>query len=151
MRSFLRPVARWVLLYAVVELAAAALLVWALGLGWALVVMAAVFLAGVLLSASQVKDAVRTRRSPQVTLADGVLVGAGSFLVFLPGVVSTAAGALMLAPPTRGAMRPAAQAMLTRGLVRRVNLDYLGPRRSDYIDGEVIDGEIAIPNLPAVR
>lgn len=151
MRSSLHPVARWVLLYAVVELAAAALLIWALGLGWALVVMAVVFAAGVLLSASQVKGAFRTRRSPQAALADGVIVAAGSFLVFLPGVVSTAAGALMLAPPTRSAMRPAAQAMLTRGLVRRVNVDYLAPRRRDYIDGEVIDGEIATPNLPAVR
>jgi UPF0716 protein FxsA len=154
MRSFLRPFAAWAALYAVVELTAVALLIWAVGLGWALVVLAATFLIGVLLSASQVRGAVTSLkgRSPHAALTDGVLVGIGSFLVFVPGIVSTAAGTLMLAPPTRGAMRPLAQTMLTRGLVGRITLDRR-PRRTDYIDGEVIDAEVVgnYPNLPAVR
>ncbi len=147
-RQTLRSPARYLALYALVEVTALAVLIWTLGLGWALVVLAATFMVGVLLAASQVKAqfaaARRSRTSPQAAVADAVLVGAGSFLVFLPGVLSTAVGIAMLAPPTRGAARPLATALVTRGLVRRI-----GPAgrfgypsgRGDYIDGEVIDGD----------
>lgn len=170
-----RPFLRYAGIYVAVELAALALLIWAAGLGWALVVLAATFLGGVLLAASQVKSQVaavrRSRRNPQGAVADSVLVGLGLFLVFLPGIVSTAAGALMLAPPTRGAMRPLAATMLTRGVTRRIgasgfpggftggfpgaftpNFTTAGvgrPGRGDYIDGEVI-GEV-VEELPVRR
>lgn len=162
----LRPFLRYAGVYIAVEVAAAALLIWAVGLGWALVILAAAFLAGVLLAATQVRGQVaavrRSRRNPPGAVADGVLVGLGSFLVFLPGIVSTAAGALMLAPPTRGAMRPLATSMLTRGVSRRVETlnveQFLGrygaarPGRGDYIDGEVIDADVPAPRrLPARR
>jgi UPF0716 protein FxsA len=158
--SFLRSSARYLGLYAIVEVVALALLIWALGLGWSLVVLAATFMVGVLLAASQVKGQIvaarRTRSNSEAAVADGVLVGVGSFLVFLPGVVTTAAGVLMLAPPTRGAMRPLATTMLTRGVVRRmeslnINITPGGARagHGDYIDGEVI-GEV-VDQLPARR
>ncbi len=158
--SFLRSSARYLGLYAIVEVVALALLIWALGLGWTLVVLAATFMVGVLLAASQVKGQIvaarRTRSNSEAAVADGVLVGVGSFLVFLPGVVTTAAGVLMLAPPTRGAMRPLATTMLTRGVVRRmeslnINITPGGARagHGDYIDGEVI-GEV-VDQLPARR
>jgi UPF0716 protein FxsA len=152
-----RPFLRYAALYVLVELAVFALLVWAVGLGWALVVAAAAFMAGLLLAASQLKGQVaavrRARRNPHGAVTDGVLVGLGSALVLLPGIVSTAVGALMLAPPTRTAMRPLASTMLTRGVARRMaalNVDqFVGPvvgpiveaqtRRGDYIDGEVIE------------
>ena len=73
----------------------------------------------------------------------------------------------MLAPPTRGAMRPLAQMLLTRGLARRFAAVDLTVRstRADVVDGEVIDAEVidaevidadrfgrgVTPNLPAVR
>jgi UPF0716 protein FxsA len=151
MRSLLRRTAAYTATYAAVELAAVALLMWAFGLGWTLVVLAATFGAGVLVSASQVRGQVaglRSRRTPQGAIADGALVGLGSFLVFLPGVVSTAAGVLMLAPPTRAAMRPLAQTLIARGIAGRITL----VRTGQVIDGEVIDGEvIGTPNLPAAR
>lgn len=156
----IRPVLRWVALYALVELVAVALLIWAVGVGWALVVLAATFIVGVVLAATQVKGQVgrgrlllrQARRDPSGAVADGVLVGLGSGLVLLPGIVSTAVGALMLAPPTRSAMRPLASAMLSRGVARRVGVvdidRYLGQftgqftgvggSRGDYIDGEVV-------------
>lgn len=162
----MRPLLRYAALYALVEVVAVGFLIWAFGLGWTLVVVAATFMAGVLLAASQVKGqfagARRARSNPEAAVADGVLVGLGSFLVFLPGVVSTVAGALILAPPTRGAMRPVAGTMLTRGVVRRLgsfsvtsNPD-TGARagRGDYIDGEVIDGDVlrdVSGQLPARR
>lgn len=161
-RPILRSSARFLGLYAFVEVAVLALLIWAIGLGWTLVVLAATFMVGVLLAASQVKGQIvaarRSRAHPEAAVADGVLVGVGSFLVFLPGVVTTAAGVLMLAPPTRGAMRPMAASMLTRGVVRRMdslNINLIpsttGARagHGDYIDGEVI-GEI-VDQLPARR
>ncbi|WP_313674401.1 FxsA family protein [Mycolicibacterium sp.] len=150
----MRPLLRYAALYALVELAAVALLIWAVGLGWTLVVLAAVFLAGVLLAASQLRNQVvgsrlllrQARRNPHGAAADGVLIGIGSLLVLVPGVVSTAVGALMLTPATRSSMRPLAASMVSRGVVRgarAVNLDqFLGSaprvRRGDYIDGEVV-------------
>lgn len=165
-RTFLRSSARYVGLYALVELIAVALLIWALGLGWALVVLAATFAVGIALVASQVRGQFVTVRrgqpSPESAVADGLLVGLGSFLVLLPGMVTTMAGALILAPPTRGAMRPLAATMLHRGVVRRMgslNVTLIpddGARvgRGDYIDGEIIDGEIIdgfSEQLPARR
>jgi len=152
----MRPFLRYAALYALVELAAVALLIWAVGLGWTMVVLAAVFLTGVLLAVTQLKDQVagsrlllrQARRNPHGAAADGVLIGLGSFLVLLPGVVSTAVGALMLVPATRSSMRPLAASMVSRGVVvvrgaRAVNLDqFLGSsprvRRGDYIEGEVL-------------
>lgn len=155
----MRPLLRYAALYALVEAAAVVFMIWAFGLGWTLVIVAATFMVGVLLAASQVKGQFvavrragsnRARSNPEAAVADGLLVGLGSFLVFLPGVVSTAAGALMLAPPTRGAMRPLAATMVTRGVVRRMGSFTIPPNpgtrartgRGDYIDGEVVDGDI---------
>lgn len=151
----MRPLLRYTALYAVIELVAAALLIWAVGLGWTLVLLAATFMLGVLISAAQVKGQVSAvrggRRTPQGAVADGVLVGLGSFLVFLPGIVTTIAGALILAPPSRALMRPAAQSLLTRGLLTRGLLTWgMGrttmpaTRRTDYIDGEVIEDAVAL-------
>ena len=151
----MRPLLRYTALYAVIELVAAALLIWAVGIGWTLVLLAATFMLGVLISAAQVKGQVSAvrggRRTPQGAVADGVLVGLGSFLVFLPGIVTTIAGALILAPPSRALMRPAAQSLLTRGLLTRGLLTWgMGrttmpaTRRTDYIDGEVIEDAVAL-------
>ena len=167
MRQFLRKPARLAVLYLLVELMAVVLLVRTFGWGWTLLVLIVTFLVGAVLASTQLKGQVfalrQTRRNAEGAVADGMLVGLGAFLVFIPGIVSTAAGALMLAPPTRGAMRPLAQTLLTRGIDRRlgsVNLSAFGgpgTGRGDYIDGEVIDGEVTGDesddgdNLPIVR
>jgi UPF0716 protein FxsA len=169
--TVIRPALRYAVAYILVELAVLALLIWAVGLGWTVVLLAATFLVGALLAASQVKGQLaavrRARRNPQGAVADGALVAAGSFLVLVPGILSTAAGALMLAPPTRSAMRPLAASLVSRGVLRQVRVIRLAgyasrvgrpqPRwsypsqpdvdRRDYIDGEVL-GEV-IPRLPA--
>ena len=152
MRSLLRSPARLGALYLLVELAAVVLLIWAFGWGWAILVLIGTFLAGVLLAGTQLKGQLRAlRRAGNVSggaVTDGVLVGLGAFLVVLPGVVSTTAGVLMLAPPTRGAMRPLAANVLTRGIDRRLGATDLsafrgpGGGRGNYIDGEVVDGEV---------
>jgi len=167
MRPLLRYPTRLGALYLIVELSAVVLLVRAFGWGWALLVLIVTFLVGAVLASTQLKGQVaalrHSRRDPQGAVADGMLVGVGAFLVFIPGVVSTAAGVLMLAPPTRGAMRPLASTLLARGIDRRlgaVNLSAFGDpgaARGDYIDGQVIDGEVVGDesdggdNLPIVR
>lgn len=146
----MRPVMRYVALYVAVEFLAVVLMVWAIGVGRTLLVLAAGFVVGVVLAGSQLKGQVgairQRRRTPQGAVADGVLVGLGSFLVFLPGLVSTVAGALMLAPPTRAAMRPLAAGLLDRGIMRTVgSVNFTRFERpagyGDYIDG-YIDGEV---------
>ena len=143
-------------LYVVVELAAAAALFWAVGPGWAVAVLLATFLLGLVLVGSQFRRQVAALRlargNPQGAVADGLLVGLGGVLMLIPGLVSSALGALMLLPPTRSAVRPLAAAMLARGVTRRMgamNLDsvfpgsvFPGGARGGYIDGEVVDGEV---------
>ena len=150
----MRPLLRYAGLYALVELAVLAALTWSIGLGWTLLVLLVTSVVSVALAGSQVKRQLarlqRTRTNPQGAMADGMLVALGTFLVFIPGLVTTALGALMLMPPTRGAMRPLAASLLTRGITRRVGVVNLtAPGRGfapagygDYIDGEIIDEQV---------
>ena len=150
----MRPLLRYAGLYALVELAVLAALTWSIGLGWTLLVLLVTSVVSVALAGSQVKRQLarlqRLRTNPQGAMADGMLVALGTFLVFIPGLVTTALGALMLMPPTRGAMRPLAASLLIRGIARRVGVVNLtAPGRGfapagygDYIDGEVIDEEV---------
>ena len=153
-------VMRVLLAYLVVELAAIAGLVWVFGPWWAFAIVIGSFALGPLLVGSQLRRQLAGLRStagrPDEAVTDGLMVAAGSTLVLVPGVVSTALGGLMLAPPTRGAMRPLAGAMLVRGITKRLGTFDVPPGRGDYIDGQVIDGEVVdtdipTPNLPAVR
>jgi UPF0716 protein FxsA len=75
-------------------------------------------------------------------------VALGAVLVFIPGVASSVLGALLLMPPTRRIARPVAMAVIGRSLAKATPLvmtypagpaGYRQPRRTDYVDGEVID------------
>jgi UPF0716 protein FxsA len=142
-------VLRTFFVYALVEIAVLAALTWSLGLGWTLLILLATSVVGVALAGSQVKRQIlklqRTRTDPHGAVADGMLVALGTVLVFIPGLVSTALGALMLLPPTRSVVRPVAGALLTRGIARRisvVNVTMPGyPGRGDYIDGEIVEDQ----------
>lgn len=143
-------VMRTFFLYAVVELAVLAALTWWLGLGWTLLILLGTSVVGVALAGSQIKKQIlklqRTRTNPQGAVADSMLVALGTVLMFIPGLVTTAIGALMVLPPTRSAVRPLAGMLLTRGIARRitvVNLTAPGhPGRGDYIDGEVVEEQV---------
>jgi len=139
--------------YVLVELAVLVALTWFLGFGWMLLILLATSVVGVALAGSQVKKQIlrlqQTRTDPQAAVADGMLVALGTVLVFIPGLVTTALGALMLLPPTRTVVRPVAGMLLTRGIARRVtvvNLTGPGqPGRGDYIDGEVVEEQVYGP------
>ena len=151
-------VSRLFLVYVLVELAVIVALASTIGLGWALLLLLATFVAGSALAGSQLKRQLTRLRSgltsQQSQLAsDGAMVALGSALVVVPGLVSTAAGLLLLLPPTRAAARPVLTAIAARGLAssgrraRLITFTTVGgdryassPRpRGDYIDGEVID------------
>ncbi|HEY0228664.1 MAG TPA: FxsA family protein [Mycobacterium sp.] len=161
-------VSRLLLVYAVVELAAIFALVWALGWGWTLLILLATFVLGwgllAPLAGSQLLRQLGRLRSgaqePQSTLGDGALVTVATGLVLVPGLVTTALGALLLLPPVRAVAGPGVSAIALRSLQRRVPLvgygtaftesrrGYAGDGR-DYIDGEVIDvTEFDPPALP---
>ncbi len=146
---------RLFLVYALVELAVLVALASTIGLGWTLLLLLAAFVAWLALAGSQLKRQLGRLRSglttPQSQLAtDGAMVALGSVLVVVPGLVTTAAGVLLLLPPTRAVARPLLTAMAVRGIGRRAPLITVttvgadryasAPRpRPDYIDGEVID------------
>ncbi|MCV7215154.1 FxsA family protein [Mycobacterium crocinum] len=145
---------RTFLLYAVVEVAVLAALTWSVGIGWTLLILLASSVIGVALAGSQLKKQIlklqRTRTDPQGAVADSMLVALGTVLMFIPGIVSTAIGALMLLPPTRSVVRPLAGMVLTRGIARRVTVINLTapagyPGRGDYIDGEVVEDQVQGP------
>ena len=148
-------VSRLFLIYVVVELAVVVALASTIGLGWTLLVLLAAFVGGIALSGSQLKRQLTRLRSGLTTqqselATDGAMVALGSVLVVVPGLVTTAAGLLLLLPPTRAVARPLLTAMAVRGIGRRAPLITVttvgadryasAPRpRPDYIDGEVID------------
>ncbi len=144
---------RLFLIYLVVELAVVVALVSTIGFGWTVLALLATSVLGFLLAGSQVKRHLQRLRSglttPQGAVTDSALVALGTVLVFVPGLVTTAAGLLLLTPPTRAVARP----VLTAMAARRMPLITVASRtqggqnqwaagrtgRGDYIDGEVVD------------
>ncbi len=148
---------RLFLIYAVVELAVVVALASTIGFGWTVLVLLGISVLGFVLAGSQVKRHIRRLRSglatPQGAVTDSALVALGTVLVFIPGLVTTAAGLLLLLPPTRAVARP----MLAALGARRVPLITVATSarsrpaagHGDYIDGEIIDVvDVEPPRLP---
>jgi len=165
-------VSRLFLVYVVVELAVVVALASTIGLGWTLLLLLAAFVGGVALAGSQLKRQLTRLRSGLTSqqsrvATDGALVALGTVLVMVPGLVTTAAGLLLLLPPTRAVARPMVTAMAVRGLtssgrraplitVTTVGADRYASSRQpepDYIDGEVLDvtdvTDVEPPALPS--
>jgi UPF0716 protein FxsA len=163
-------VSRLFVLYAVVELAVVVVLASTIGLGWTLLLLLGAFVAGMTLAGSQLKRQLARLRSGLTrqqsrAVSDGALVALGTVLVVLPGLVTTAAGLLLLFPLTRAVARPVLTAMAVRGIGRRASLITVttvgadryasAPRPGpDYIDGEVIDvtdvADVPVVDPPAL-
>ncbi|MEV3904654.1 FxsA family protein [Mycobacterium sp. NPDC050551] len=143
---------RLFLLYAVVELAVLVALVSTLGFGWTLLLVLATFVLGLALAGSQLRRQIGrlqsglTAASARGAVTDSALVALGTVLVAIPGVASSVLGALLLLPPTRAAVRPAATALAARrlGRVPLVTVPGMAPTHGarDYSDGGYIDGEV---------
>lgn len=162
-------VMRWFLVYALVELAVVIALASTIGIGWTLLAVLGVSVLGMALAGSQLRKQLAKLRAgvsnPQGAVTDSALVAIGTLLVFIPGLVSTVVGSLMLLPPTRAAVRPLAGALAARSFAKQVafmnvngiNLNRTnvpGAGRGDYIDGEVVDEQDSSPRpdpaLPVV-
>ena len=158
-------VSRLFLVYAVVELLVVVGLASTIGLGWTLLAVLVAFAAGLTVAGSQLKLQLSRLRSginaDQSRLAsDSALIGLGSLLVVVPGLVTSAVGLLLLLPPSRAAARPMLTALAARGVgrfplitVATVGADrYARRAQPDYIDGEVLDvtdvSEVKPPALP---
>jgi UPF0716 protein FxsA len=143
-------VMRVFLVYAVLELAVVVALASTIGFGWTLLALLGTFVLGVALAGSQVKRQVRRLRAPvknpQGAVTDSALVALGTVFVVIPGLLTSVLGLLMLAPPTRAAMRPLAGYLAARGITRRMTgvteMTGMRPGYGDYIDGEVIEGHV---------
>ena len=147
-------VSRLFLVYVVAELAVVVALASTIGLGWTLLLLLVAFVAGLALAGSQLKlqlTRLRSGLADQSRLAaDTTAVAVGTLLMVVPGLVTSAAGLLLLLPPTRAAARPVLAAMAVRGIGRRfplITVATVGAERfdhrarPDYIDGEVLDVE----------
>jgi len=159
------------LAYVLVELAVLVGLTWMIGLGWTLLVLLATAAVGFAMAGSQARRQLmrlqKIHTDPRGAVADSALVALGTVLVFIPGLVSSLVGTLMLLPPTRSAIRPVAGVLLTRGLLApagQVRVMTVGgpyqqypyqqgpsgypnfpdshPGYGDYIDGEVVEGQV---------
>ncbi|MGB3484973.1 MAG: FxsA family protein [Mycobacterium sp.] len=155
-------VMRLFLLYVLVEMAVIVALTATIGFGWTLIALIGTFLLGIALAGSQLRRQLAKLRQgikdPQGAVTDSALVALGSVLVFIPGLVTTVVGLLMLAPPSRAAMRPLAGLVAARGITRNVTVINLGGvpgaparGRGQYIDGEVVDVHDDLPDSDVLR
>jgi UPF0716 protein FxsA len=134
-------------LYAVVEVAALVAAGQLIGVLPTILVLIAGSAAGLLLVGSQgrrvfeqFRRAARGEVAPGPAVADGALVAAGGVLMFVPGLVTSLFGLLLLLPPTRVLVRPLVMAFAARRFRRLVAA---APYRGVIVDGgEVVDGAV---------
>jgi UPF0716 protein FxsA len=123
-----------------------------IGFGWTMLALLGTFVVGLALAGSQIKRHIRrlqsglTAATLHTAATDSLLVALGTVLVVIPGLASSALGALLLLPPTRAAARPLVTAMAARrmplivaGAGAATGWGYDAAGRGDYIDGEVVD------------
>ncbi|OZC60813.1 hypothetical protein CH306_21410 [Rhodococcus sp. 15-725-2-2b] len=134
-------------LYVVVEVAALVAVGSALGVLWTVVLLIGGSLVGSLLVRSQgrrvldgLQRASRGERSAGGAVADGALFAAGSVAMFVPGLVTTVIGLLLMIPPTRWLLRPAVMWAAARWLPQVATATRR--MRPTVIDGEILDDDV---------
>ncbi|WP_039798340.1 FxsA family protein [Nocardia araoensis] len=134
-------------LYVVVEVAALVAVGQLIGALPTILLLIAGSGAGMLLVGSQgrrvfeqFRRAARGEVAPGTAVADGALVAAGGVLMFVPGLVTSLFGLLLLLPPTRFLARPVLAAVAARRFRRLVAT---APYRGVVVDGgEVVEGVV---------
>ncbi|MDE1669453.1 FxsA family protein [Nocardia gipuzkoensis] len=134
-------------LYVVVEVAALVAVGQLIGVLPTVLVLIAGSAAGMLLVGAQgrrvfeqFRRAARGEVAPGTAVADGALVAAGGVLMFVPGLVTSLFGLLLLLPPTRSLLRPLVMAFAAR---RFRGLAAAAPYRGVVVDaGSVVDGVV---------
>ncbi|OFT90318.1 FxsA family protein [Corynebacterium sp. HMSC28B08] len=136
--------------YLLIELVAFLALGWAVGFGWALLIVLGLFILGIAVAMWQMRSlatrvAQRTDR-PGALTDDAALSCVGAVFVALPGLVSSLLGLLLLLPPTRALVRRiisvrAQRALQNFGGSSFVTVSGFGAPQSKNVPGwgEVID------------
>lgn len=135
------------IVYLVVEIATFAAVVSWLGAVPAILLLVASSAAGMLLLGSQwrrvgeqFRRAARAEITPGTAVADGALVVLGSVLMFVPGLVTSVVGLLMLLPPTRALFRPVLAGLAAR---RVAGIAATMPRQGvTVVDADIVDGVV---------
>nr|WP_296767318.1 FxsA family protein [Rhodococcus sp. (in: high G+C Gram-positive bacteria)] len=138
------------ILYVIVEVAALVAVGSAIGVLWTVLLLMAGSVVGLILVRSQgkrvmegLRSASRGERSPGGAVADGVLFAIGSVAMFVPGLVTTVFGILLLLPPTRWALRPLVLLAAARWMP---SVHAATSRmRPTVIDGEVVTESAGAP------
>ncbi|MCH5642775.1 MULTISPECIES: FxsA family protein [unclassified Gordonia (in: high G+C Gram-positive bacteria)] len=154
-------------LYVLVELAAFVAMALTLGFGWAVLISLGAAVLGLVMLQWQgrkvfgeLRRATRNEVDPAAPLADSALLALATILLIVPGVVTTVAGVLMLAPPLRKLARPAVVALGARRAATAMDRAgiyatgvYAGGRYAgpDVIDGTVVDASYADERFPNER
>lgn len=138
-------------LYVIVEVAALVAVGSAIGVLWTVLLLMAGSAVGLVLVRSQgkrvmdgLRSASRGERSPGGAVADGVLFAIGSVAMFVPGLVTTVFGILLLLPITRWALRPLVLLAAARWMPSVATAT--SRMRPTVIDGEVITEPAGAPN-----
>lgn len=147
----------FVALYVLAELITALVAIKVIGLGWTVLLFVASTMLGLALVRSQwskIGQSLRRVRAgvadPMNTVTDTAMIAAGSVLVLVPGLLTTALGLVMLSP-ARALLRPLVVLIAGRRMPVVVTVGAAGrqfrrsPGGSEVIDGEVIDGEVVDP------
>lgn len=136
--------------YLLIELVAFLALGWAVGFGWALLIVIGLFILGIAVAMWQMRSLAtrvtqRTDR-PGALTGDAALSCVGAVFVALPGLVSSLLGLLLLLPPTRALVRRiisvrAQRALQNFGGSSFVTVSGFGAPQSKNVPGwgEVID------------
>ena len=109
----------------------------------------------------ELRSASASGRSPIGAIADGGMVAAGSILMAIPGVVTSALGLLLLFPLTRALIRPLVKAMGAKRLGGAVAAGHFAPTGNPrfgpgfaaghvVVDGEVVTEPRSHPSYPVI-
>ncbi len=132
--------------YPIVEIGAFIGLVYGIGFWWTLLAtFVAVIVGFVMLRRrgarvfAQLRTAAEGSGDSARPLADTALLAASTFLLFVPGLVTTLLGILLMLSPVRAAARPIVAAMGARRVVASMNKFNRAGSPITVIDGEVVD------------
>ncbi|GGG10357.1 hypothetical protein GCM10007304_25630 [Rhodococcoides trifolii] len=111
---------------------------------------------------SELRAASASGRSPIGALADGGMVAAGSILMAVPGLVTSALGLLLLFPLTRALLRPVVKAVGAKRFSGAVAAGHFAPTASGrfgptfasghvVVDGEVVTEPRARQSYPVIE
>lgn len=139
------------IIYVIVEVAALVAVGSAIGVLWTVLLLMAGSAVGLVLVRVQgkrvmegLRAASRGERAPGVAVADGVLFAIGSVAMFVPGLVTSVLGILLLLPVTRWAVRPLVLLVAARWMPTVAATT--SRMRPTVIDGEVVPESAGTPD-----